>query len=88
MSLKVTLEEKPRVFAVKVGCNEIGQVTSYFDPDCDDDEAYHAELYKKSDDEEDPKHLGWHPTIKAASLCVVEYSHGPTKIDKVKDRAF
>jgi hypothetical protein len=84
--IKVTLEEKPRVFAVMVGCNEIGQVTSYFDPDCDDNEAYHAELYRKDDEEGEHKHLGWHPTLKAAALRVVEYAHGPTKIDKTEER--
>jgi hypothetical protein len=86
MSLKVTLDEEPRVFVVKVGCSEIGKVTSFFEPDCEDDEAYHAELYKADSDDEDPKHLGWHPTLKAAALKVVEYNHGPTKIDKIEER--
>jgi hypothetical protein len=87
MSLKVTLEEEPRVFHVRVGCNSIGKVTSYND-ESNDPESYHAARFVKGDDDGEDREetLGWFDTIKEAGEVVVEYAHGSSKIDKVIER--
>jgi hypothetical protein len=86
MSLKVTLEEEPRIFLVKVGENSIGKVTSHWEKgDADDDENYHAALFTNDEDKRD-KGLGWFDTLEKAGIAVVEYAHGPTKINKVTER--
>ena len=87
MSLKVTLEEQPRVFVVKVGEREIGKVTSYRDKRDVDDEAYFADRFTNDEDKGDQS-LGWFNTLEEAGLKVVEYDHGSTKINAVKERIF
>ncbi len=87
MSLRVTLNEEPRVFNVMVGSNEIGRITSYFDEGEDNSESYHAERNDAGDDDEDDyAHVGWYSTLRDAGRAVVEYAHGVGKIDSVEER--
>ncbi len=88
MSLKITVQEEARVFTVSVGRNEIGKVTSYFEKGEDNKEVYHAQVVNdaKEKDDYDFSHVGWHPTLKEAIDAVVEYSHGPGKIDNITER--
>ncbi len=86
MSLKVTLEEKPRVFLVKLGCNNIGQVTSFYDlEDANGEEQYYAERFTGSEDKIVVP-MGWYATLKLAGVAIVAYAHGDTKIDNVTER--
>lgn len=84
MSLKVTIQEEPRVFSVMVGCNEIGKVTSYFEKGEDNADAYEAERCVYGDEEYE--NIGYYGSLKEAASAVVEYAHGDGKIDKVTER--
>jgi hypothetical protein len=89
MSLKVALEETPRVFEIKIGFNIVGRVTSYREVDCEDDEAYYGERLKAGGNEstdDDYKQVGWYPTLKAAGIAVVDYGYGCTKLDSITER--
>jgi hypothetical protein len=89
MSLKVTLEESPRIFEVKIGFNVVGRVTSYREVDCPDDEAYCAERLKDGGNEDtdaDFVSVGWFGTLKKAGIAVVEHSYGYTKLDSIVER--
>ena len=88
MSLKVMVHEEPRVFGVFVGERNIGKVISYKEADenIEDDDMYFAELDLGDTSDPETKALGWHKTLKAAALKVVEYHHGPAKISKVTER--
>ncbi len=87
MSLKVTLSETARSFEVLIGYNIIGRVTSYFEKGEDNKEAYHAQVVNDDKEkDEDFQHVGWHPKFTDAISAVVEYAHGPGKIDKITDR--
>ncbi len=81
--MRVTIEEEPRVFLVRVGENNIGKVTSYHEEGDDNDENYHAELYT---DEDNDKDLGYHATLEEAGKVVVDWAYGPAKINKVVER--
>ncbi len=86
MSLKVTIEEEPRVFSVLVGAKRIGRVTSYFEKGEDNDEAYEAERYVGTDGVEYVP-VGQYGSLKDAGSAVVEDEHGyDGKIDKVTER--
>lgn len=84
MSLRVTINEEPRVFSVQVGSNEIGRVISYFEKGEDNNDAYEAKRYIGGDTEYE--HIGDYDSLKEAGSAVVEYAHGPGKIDKVVER--
>lgn len=92
MSLKVTLEETPRVFEVRVGCNTIGKVSSHkYDSDDKTEELYHAYRFTNDNDEvggTEGVAMGWYGTLREAGEAVVEYEHGPTKINKVVPREY
>lgn len=88
MAMNVELREKQRVFEVWVGDNSIGEVKSYvddFDED-DDDSRYEAFLYKTGGTDGEDLELGWYNTLRVAAQQVVEYAHGPCKIDAIKKR--
>ncbi len=85
MSLKVTIFEEPRVFAVSVGANYIGKVTSYFEKGDDSSEAYYAERATNRTEKEF-EDIGYYSSLKEAGEAIVSYSHGDSKIDKVTER--
>jgi hypothetical protein len=85
MSLKITVNEEPRKFSVRIGSADIGRVTSYFEKGEDNDEAYWAERTTDDDDIE-YESIGYYATLKEASLAVVEYEYGDGRIDKVTER--
>ncbi len=85
MSLKVTLDEQPRRFDVNIGCNTIGRVTSHqLKPNEPIEENYHAQLAAEGDEKR--VDLGWFDTIELAAARVIEYAHGPAKINKIIER--
>ena len=87
MSLKVTIQEEPRVFSVQVGSNEIGRVTSYFDKGEDNNDAYDAECASINDDYEmEYETIGYYGSLKEAAGAVIEYGYGEGKIDKIVER--
>lgn len=89
MSLKVTLEETPREFDVKIGCNTIGRVRSFRCDTSEEDneeELYEATLFIPGEDGDDEEDLGYWNTIEEAGVAVVEWAHGPTKINKIITR--
>lgn len=88
MSLKITIDEDPRVFTVSIGCKCIGRVTSFAEKGEKNEDVYYAE--RLTDDDEDGQEqyncVGDYSSLKAAGAAVCEYEYGPSKIDKVTER--
>jgi hypothetical protein len=85
MSVKVTLQEKPRQFDVMVGECVIGKVTSYLDKVGEEDDAYHAERVVHEEDREFAS-MGWFNTLLEAAAQVLDYDYCSVKIDKIVER--
>jgi hypothetical protein len=87
MSFNVTVEERPRMFSVKIGYHEVGTVKShnYKNNTDGDDELYMACRTDKS--AEDGKVcLGWFSTMDDAVRTIIEYSYGSSKVTKTIER--
>ena len=84
--MKITLNEEPRVFSVRIGNSVIGQITSHAEKGEDTEDAYFAERVTDDTVEEPYEGIGYYSTLKEAGVAVVSFEYGPSKIDKVTER--
>ena len=84
--MKVTLQEKPRVFVISVGNLEIGKVTVFVTKGNEDrQESYLAERFNPADDGSEES-LGWYNSMNEAAQEVLAFDYGTTKVNKISER--
>jgi hypothetical protein len=88
MSFNVTLDERPRMFSVKVGYYEVGTIKSfnYKDSDADDDSELYLACRIDERKEDGKTRLGYFSTMEAAVKEIIEFHYGSSKISKITER--
>ncbi len=86
--IEITVEERARTFDVFVGSKLVGRVIAHTEPEDDkDSESYRAQRRVGAGvGTEEFENVGWHVTLKLASLAIIDHQYGVLKIDKITKR--